>query len=85
MLRNLKGEGGTQPVVSRSSAIVTSRIRSTDRLSIGLFGEVGVGDAYPMIVGGGSVNQEWADKITAVGYALDAAAAVDLCKELMDR
>jgi methylmalonyl-CoA mutase cobalamin-binding domain/chain len=40
-------------------------------------------DKYKVIVGGGPVNQEWADEIGADGYANDAAEAAKLCVSMM--
>ncbi|MEW6265097.1 MAG: cobalamin-dependent protein [Thermodesulfobacteriota bacterium] len=38
---------------------------------------------YKVIVGGGPVNQSWADEIGADAYARDAAAAAKLCLSLV--
>lgn len=38
---------------------------------------------YKVIVGGGPVNQGWADKIGADGYARDAAETAKLCSSLV--
>ena len=35
-----------------------------------------------VVVGGGPVSQEWADKIGADGWAEDSTGAVDIVKEL---
>lgn len=40
-------------------------------------------DKFKVIVGGGPVNQEWADEIGADGYANDAAEAAKLCVSMM--
>lgn len=40
-------------------------------------------DQFKVIVGGGPVNQEWADEIGADGYANDAAEAAKLCVSMM--
>ena len=40
-------------------------------------------DKFKVIVGGGPVNQEWADEIGADGYANDAAEAAKLCVRMM--
>ena len=39
---------------------------------------------FKVIVGGGPVNQEWADEIGADGYASDAAKAAKLCTSMLD-
>ncbi len=41
-------------------------------------------DKFKVIVGGGPVNQEWADEIGADGYASDAAKAAKLCMSMID-
>jgi 5-methyltetrahydrofolate--homocysteine methyltransferase len=56
---------------------------SATRSTIKLFNEVGERDNYKIIVGGGCVDQSWADEIGADGYAEDAAGAVQLCKQLL--
>lgn len=42
-------------------------------------------DKFKVIVGGGPVNQEWADEIGADGYANDAAEAAKLCVSMMTK
>jgi methanogenic corrinoid protein MtbC1 len=44
-----------------------------------------VRDKFFVIVGGGPVSQEWADKIGADGYGSSAVQAVGLVKNLMAR
>jgi len=41
-------------------------------------------DKFKVIVGGGPVNQEWADEIGADGYASDAAKAAKLCMRMIN-
>lgn len=65
------------------SALMTTALPA-QRRTIHLFSEVGLRDQYKLIIGGGATNQTWADEIAADGYAPDAAAAVDLCKRLLD-
>ncbi len=45
--------------------------------------EMGLRDRYRVIVGGGPVNQQWADQIGADGYGETAADAVLLARELL--
>jgi corrinoid protein of di/trimethylamine methyltransferase len=45
--------------------------------------ELGLRDQYRVIVGGGPVNQEWADQIGADGYGETATDAVSLARELL--
>lgn len=50
-----------------------------------LLREVGLKDKYPLIVGGGSLDQEYADEIGADGYSPTAAGAVELVKSLVGK
>lgn len=70
-------------IVAMSSLMTTTRpsILST----INLFKEVEVRDDYKIIIGGGSVTQAWAVEVGADGYAPDAAAAVEVCKEILKK
>lgn len=70
-------------VVAMSSLMTTTR--PAQRSTVNLFNEVGARDKFKIIVGGGCVNQEWADEIGADGYAPDAAATVELCKALLGK
>ena len=45
--------------------------------------EMGIRQKYFVIIGGGPVNQEWADRIGADGYGKSAVDAVALVKGLM--
>jgi methylmalonyl-CoA mutase cobalamin-binding domain/chain len=45
--------------------------------------EMGIRRKYFVIIGGGPVNQEWADRIGADGYGKSAIDAVALVKDLM--
>jgi 5-methyltetrahydrofolate--homocysteine methyltransferase len=64
------------------SALMTTTLPAQKR-TLNLFKEVGKRETFKMIVGGGAVNQAWADEIGADGYSPDAAGAVDLCKTLL--
>lgn len=68
-------------IVAMSALMTTTR--PAQRRTIALFEEVGERDKYRIIVGGGSVDQAWADQIGADGYAEEAASAAALCKELL--
>lgn len=48
-----------------------------------LLGEMNLKDKYRLIVGGGSIDQAYADEIGASGYAPTAAGAVTLANELV--
>ncbi len=69
-------------IVAMSSLMTTTR--PAQRSTVNLLKETGVRNRYRIVVGGGSVNQKWADEIGADGYAPDAASAVDLCKRMLD-
>lgn len=47
--------------------------------------EMGLRDRYLVIIGGGPVNQEWAEEIKADGYGESAVEAPALVKELLSR
>jgi 5-methyltetrahydrofolate--homocysteine methyltransferase len=68
-------------IVAMSALMTTTR--PATRVTLNLFNEVGKRKNYKIILGGGCIDQAWADEIGADGYAPDAAAAVDLCKSLM--
>jgi 5-methyltetrahydrofolate--homocysteine methyltransferase len=70
-------------IVAMSALMTTTR--PAQRRTINLFNEVGERDKYRIIVGGGSVDQHWADEIGADGYAPEAASAVELCKKLSSK
>lgn len=46
--------------------------------------EAGLRSKVKVMVGGAPVTQEYADKIGADGYAIDAATAVDIAKKLIE-
>ena len=50
-----------------------------------LLREVGLKEKYPLIVGGGSLDQEYADEIGADGYSPSAAGAVELVNSILDK
>lgn len=71
---------------SKADIIALSSLMTTTRPAIlstvQLFKELGLADTYRIIIGGGSVTEDWAEEIGA-GYAPDAAGAVELCKKLV--
>jgi methylmalonyl-CoA mutase cobalamin-binding domain/chain len=69
-------------VVALSSLMTTTRpaVLST----VNLFRELGLEGTYKIVIGGGSVTEDWANEIGA-GYAPDAAGAVELCKQLLGK
>lgn len=70
-------------IVAMSSLMTTTRPAQASTLR--LFEEVGERANYKIVVGGGCVNQQWADDIGADGYAEDAASAVQLCTALLKK
>ena len=65
------------------SALMTTTLPAARR-TYNLFKEVGLRERFKIIVGGGAISQEWAEQIGVDGYAPDAAAAVELCKRLLE-
>jgi len=61
-----------------SSLMTTTRPAAQS--TINLFRELDLLDTYDLMVGGGCVTPDWADKM-GVGYSPDAAGAVELCKQ----
>lgn len=72
---------------NRADVIAMSALMNTTRPgqknTIQLMEEIGVRKKYKVIVGGGSVNQSWADEIGADGFAENAPAAAQLCQRLV--
>jgi 5-methyltetrahydrofolate--homocysteine methyltransferase len=71
-----------QAEVIAASALM-SITRAGARDVVGLLDELGLRDQYLYIVGGGSIDQEYADEIGADGYSFTAAGAVELVSELL--
>ena len=68
-------------VIALSSLMTTTM--PAQREVIETLEEMGLRDLYFVIVGGGPVNQEWADEIDADGYGETAIHAVELVQELL--
>lgn len=68
-------------IVAMSALLTTTMLAMKE--TIDLFVEAGMRDKVKMIVGGAPVSQEFSDEIGADGCSPDAAAACDLCKELL--
>jgi 5-methyltetrahydrofolate--homocysteine methyltransferase len=68
-------------IVGMSALLTTTMRRMGD--TIKALAEAGVRDRVKIMIGGAPVNQSFADKISADGYAPDAAAAADKAKELI--
>lgn len=63
------------------SALMTTTIRQQQEV-IEALNSQGLRRKFRVIVGGGSVNEEWANKIGADGYGENAPEAVELAKRL---
>jgi trimethylamine corrinoid protein len=68
-------------VIALSSVMTTTM--PAQREVIDTLKEMGIRRKYFVIIGGGPVNQEWADRIGADGYGKSAIDAVALVKGLM--
>lgn len=72
---------------NRADVIAASALMSITRAGCrevaGLLRELNLSDKYHFVVGGGSLDQAYADEIGADGYASTAAGAVELVKSLM--
>jgi 5-methyltetrahydrofolate--homocysteine methyltransferase len=70
------------PHILALSALLTTSCHQMDKV-IGQLAEHGLRDNVKVIIGGASVNQTYADKIGADGYAPDAASAIVKIRELL--
>ena len=68
-------------VIALSSVMTTTM--PAQKEVIDTLKEMGIRQKYIVIIGGGPVNQEWADRIGADGYGKSAIDAVALAKGLM--
>jgi len=66
-----------------AASALMSITRAGCREIAGLLRELNLSDKYHFIVGGGSLDQAYADEIGADGYAPTAAGAVELVKSVM--
>ncbi len=71
-----------KPQLMGMSALLTTTMISMDKTIQALIAD-GVRDKVKVMVGGSPVNQDFADRIGADGYAPNAAAAADLAKKLV--
>jgi 5-methyltetrahydrofolate--homocysteine methyltransferase len=74
-------EGNKADVIAASALM--SITRAGCREVADLLREVGLKEKYPLIVGGGSLDQAYADEIGADGYSPTAAGAVELVHSLV--
>jgi methanogenic corrinoid protein MtbC1 len=77
----LEAEKIQADVIALSSVMTTTM--PAQREVIDTLKEMGIRQKYFVIVGGGPVTQEWADRIGADGYGKSAVDAVALVKGLM--
>jgi corrinoid protein of di/trimethylamine methyltransferase len=70
-------------VIALSSVMTTTM--PAQKEVIDTLKEMGIRQKYIVIIGGGPVNQEWADRIGADGYGKSAIDAVALAKGLIAR
>ena len=74
---------------TRADVIALSSLMTTtmpgQRELIDTLKEMKLRDKYFVIVGGGPVSQEWADKIGADGYGRSAVQAVEMVRKLMGK
>jgi len=78
----LKAIDEHEPHILGMSALLTTTMISMDRTIKALI-EAGKRESVKVMVGGSPVNQDFADRIGADGYASNAAAAADLAKKLV--
>ncbi len=71
-----------EPDIVGLSALLTTTMPFMKE-TIDLIVEEGLRDKVKIVVGGAPISQEFADLIGADGFAPDAAAATDLCRELL--
>jgi len=68
-------------VIALSSLMTTTMPGQKEVIEV--LKEMGLRDEYLVIVGGGPVNQQWADQIGGDGYGETAADAVLLARNLL--
>jgi 5-methyltetrahydrofolate--homocysteine methyltransferase len=71
------------PDVLGMSALLTTTMRAMEH-TIRALEEAGVRDRVKVMVGGAPVNQAFADKIGADGYAANAVAAAEMAKRFVE-
>jgi methyltransferase cognate corrinoid proteins, Methanosarcina family len=67
-------------VIGLSALLTTTMLAMSD--TIDLLKEEDLRDTVKVIIGGAPISQEFANQIGADGYAPDAAAATELCRQL---
>ena len=87
---NIKGEDFLKEVkeydadILAMSALLTTTVPEQKKVIEGLKKE-GIRDKVKVIVGGGAINQEFADSIGADGYGDTASEGVEVAKKLLKR
>lgn len=76
-----KAENNKADIIGMSSLLTTSQ--SVQREVIKYLRDANMRENYYVIVGGGSITPEWAEKIGADGYAEFASSAVELCDAIV--
>jgi len=72
------------PDIVGMSALITTTMPAMGQ-AVEALKEVGLRGAVKVVVGGAPVTREYASRIGADGYGVDAAEAVDVCKSLVGR
>ncbi len=70
-----------KPTILGMSALLTTTLGAMER-TIKILEGAGLRDKVKIMIGGAPVNQDFADQITADGYASNATTASELAKEL---
>ena len=83
-LKFIEEAGKTKADVIALSSLMTTTMPA-QREVIETLEEMGLRDQYLVIVGGGPVNQAWADEIGADGYGESAVQAVGLVQQLLSQ
>jgi len=73
-----------RPDIVGISALLTTTVARQKEI-IELLEEEGLRKSVKVMIGGAPINQAWADKIGADGYAEDATVAVEVAKKLMGK
>ena len=73
-------ENGAQ-IIGMSALLTTTMLHMKDLVE--LLKEEGIRNEMRVIIGGAPISQDFADNITADGYAPDAVSTVQLCKKLL--
>lgn len=72
----------TDAAIVGLSALLTTTVHEQEAVLLALE-SAGVRERVKVLIGGAPIDQAWADRIGADGYAPDAARAVEVAKELV--